>query len=59
MIETRDGRQFAVVSVGDEAYFLRRLDAAKGDTEPAETSWEIGGCEDATWLVTEGQSGQP
>lgn len=58
VIESRDGRRMLVLAVGDEAYFLRRLDAAEGDDEPVETAWEIAGCEDATWLVTGGSAGE-
>jgi Ser/Thr protein kinase RdoA (MazF antagonist) len=57
VIESRDGRQLEVLSVGQEAYFLRRLDWAEGDCEPRETAWEIAGCEDATWLTR--ATGQP
>jgi hypothetical protein len=34
--------------VGEEAYFLRRLNARPGDAEPADTAWGFAGAEAAT-----------
>ncbi|MFC5910421.1 hypothetical protein [Streptacidiphilus monticola] len=56
IIETRDGRQLEVLSVGAEAYVLRPLggDGAGGSEG---VPWDIAECEDATWLVEEGRRG--
>lgn len=54
VIEARDGRRMLVLAVGQEAYFLRRLDAKPGELEPVETAWEIEGCESKTWLASPG-----
>jgi hypothetical protein len=42
------GRRLEVLCVGEEAYFVRRLDAVPGGTEPAETAWAFAEAEAAT-----------
>lgn len=43
------GRLFLVLAVGQESYFVRRLDGVS-DVEPLETAWSIEGCEAHTHL---------
>jgi hypothetical protein len=42
------GRRLEVLCVGEEAYFVRRLDPVPGGTEPVETAWAFAGAEAAT-----------
>ncbi|MFI8085996.1 hypothetical protein ACIF6L_35040 [Kitasatospora sp. NPDC086009] len=55
LLEEAGGRLLRVLAVGDEAYFLRRLDDQPGrDIEPAESAWAFAGCEDATHRIRMG-----
>ena len=40
-----DGQRYLVRAVGEEAYFLRRLDARPGEVEPRESAWAFKGAE--------------
>ncbi|MEU7093047.1 hypothetical protein [Kitasatospora aureofaciens] len=48
------GRRLLVVAVGEEAYFVRRLDASY-DVEPREAAWAHEGCEENTRLVPQSE----
>ncbi|WP_042366443.1 hypothetical protein [Streptacidiphilus neutrinimicus] len=45
------GRRLEVLCVGEEAYFVRRLDAVRGEAEPVEMAWAYARAEAATTRV--------